>query len=226
MPEGIIMSKPTLLIGDLHLPFTHEAYLRFCKKVHRDWGCGKTMFTGDVYEHNAISYHESDPDGYSSGNELILAEQAVRPWYKAFPDAKLCYGNHDILPFRQAKSLGIPRHMIRDLNDIYGTPKWEWANSWNIDNVHYHHGRGSGANAAINFAKQERMSVAIGHLHAFGACQYTASTHDIIFGLNAGCGIDIKAYSFAYGKDFPNRPTLGCGVIVSSTEAYFVPMKL
>jgi predicted phosphodiesterase len=219
-------SVTTLLIGDPHEPFAHPDYLRFCKKQYKDHKCKRVIFTGDLYEHNAISYHESDPNGHSAGFELELAEKAVKKWYKAFPNAYLCYGNHDILPYRVAKTHGIPRHMMRDLNDIYNTPKFKWANKWIFDGVMYHHGRGSGQNAAINFAKSERMSVAMGHLHAFGACQYTASTHDLIFGLNAGCGIDIDKYAFAYGKDFPNRPTLGCGIVKSSTEAYFVPMKL
>mgnify|MGYP003146376024 CR=1 FL=1 len=215
-----------LLIGDTHLPFTHPKYLSFCKKIQKKYDCNKVGFTGDIYEHNSISYHESDPDGHSAGDELLLARREVKPWYKAFPKAFVSYGNHDILPYRQAKTNGIPRHMIRELNDVYGTPKWKWATQHVIDGVLYHHGKGSGKNAALNMAMSERMSCAIGHVHSWGGVQYTSSTKDMIFGLNAGCGIDIKRYCFAYGKNFSVRPTLGCGVVIDGKRAYFEPMEL
>lgn len=215
-----------LHIGDLHLPFTHPKYLKFCKQMYKAWDCDTVVFAGDIYEHNAISYHESDPDGLSAGNELLLAEKEVKPWYKAFPEAKVTLGNHDILPFRKAMTMGIPRHMLKDLTDIYGTPNWIYEEEFYIDGVMYHHGKGSGKNAALNMAINERNSVAVGHSHAFGGVQYTASTKDMLFGLNSGCGIDIKRYCFAYGKKFTNRPTLGCGIIIDGEDAYFERMVL
>ena len=42
--------------------------------------------------------------------------------------------------------------------------------------------------------------------------------------MNVGCGIDIDAYAFAYGKYDKNRPTLGCGIVFDSGNAIFVPM--
>ena len=46
----------------------------------------------------------------------------------------------------------------------------------------------------------------------------------MLFGLNSGCGIDIKRYCFAYGKKFTNRPTLGLGIIIDGEDAYFERM--
>lgn len=219
------MSK-VLVIGDKHLPFTHPMYLPFIKSVRKRYGTNATVNVGDVYEHNAISYHESDPDGRSSGDELVLAKREVRPWKKAFPDQKVCRGNHDNLPIRLAKTYGIPRHMIRELNEIYDTPGWDWADEHFIDGVMYTHGKGSGKNAALDTAMKERMSVVQGHAHAWGGVQYSASTKDMLFGMNVGCGIDIKRYCFAYGKKFSVRPTLGCGVVLGGKEAIFIPMPL
>ena len=48
----------------------------------------------------------------------------------------------------------------------------------------------------------------------------------MIFGMNVGCGIDNSAYSFRYGKQFPKKPTIGCGVILDSRVALFIPMDL
>ena len=52
-------------IGDKHLPFTHKGYLPFIKGVAKRFNTNITVDLGDVYEHNAISYHESDPDACS-----------------------------------------------------------------------------------------------------------------------------------------------------------------
>ena len=128
------------IIGDTHEPYCLEGYLEFCQQTFKDWGVDTVVHIGDLVDHHALSFHDSEPTLKGANGEMMDARERLKPWYKAFPDAKLCYGNHDILPFRQAKSLGIPRHMIRNLNDIYCTTRWEWANSWDIDGVHYHHG--------------------------------------------------------------------------------------
>ena len=38
---------------------------------------------------------------------------------------------------------------------------------------------------------------------------------------------DVDAYAFAYGKQFPKKPTLGCGVVLDGGRtAIFIPMDL
>ena len=94
-----------------------------------------------------------------------------------------------------------------------------------IDGVLYKHGEScAGVNGALNAALRERMSVCIGHLHALAGVKYSANKRDIIFGANVGCGIDIKAYAFAYGKLSKDRPILGCTVVFNSGHAEFIPM--
>ena len=66
----------------------------------------------------------------------------------------------------------------------------------------------------------------IGHVHSSAGVQYLASKRDLIFGMNVGCGIDIKSYAMAYGKNFANRPVLGCGVVQGGQDASFVPMLI
>ena len=40
-------------------------------------------------------------------------------------------------------------------------------------------------------------------------------------------GIDVDAMAFSYGKNFPKKPTLGCGVVLDGGKtALFIPMDL
>ncbi len=214
------------IVGDLHLPFTHKNYLRFCKKVYKQYKCNKVVFIGDIVDHHNISYHESNPDGISPGDELKLAQRDIKPWVKAFPRAVVTKGNHDILPTRKATTYGIPHYMIKDLGHIYETDRWVWGQSFEIDKVQYTHGKGVGINAALKTAMADRVSTVQGHAHAWAGVQFSTSIKDRIFGMNVGCGIDIDAYVFEYGKNFSARPVLGCGVVLEGLQPIFVPMIL
>ena len=78
-----------------------------------------------------------------------------------------------------------------------------------------------------NRAISNRQSTVIGHCHSFGGVNYMASRNDLIFGMNVGCGIDVDAMAFSYGKNFPKKPTLGCGVVLDGGRtAIFIPMDL
>jgi hypothetical protein len=89
----------------------------------------------------------------------------------------------------------------------------------------YEHGTGtSGKDAALNLAMQKRCNICIGHIHSWAGVKYHANSFNRIFGLNAGCGIDISAYAFAYGKQFAVRPILGCAVVVDGSYPTFIPM--
>jgi hypothetical protein len=157
------------------------------------------------------------------------AQKAMEEWYKTFPKVKVCVGNHSALPFRQATTAGIPKRYLKTYEEIWNAPKgWEWKMDWEIDNVLYTHGTGSsGVSGARNRAIANRQSTVIGHSHSFGGVSYMASRNDIIFGMNVGCGIDVDHIAFSYGKHFPKKPTLGCGVVMDGGRtALFIPMNL
>lgn len=233
-------SKPTIvkvkstrgkivgIIGDTHEPFTHKDYKNFCYDVFNKYKVDTIVHIGDEVDNHAISYHEHDPNGRSAGDEMELAQKAMDQWYKMFPNVSVIIGNHTALPFRQANSLGIPKKFIKSYEEAWQAPKgWSWNNEIEIDHVRYVHGIGcSGQNGAINLAIRSRQSTVIGHIHSFGGVNYHANTNDLIFGMNVGCGIDVHAYAFEYGRPFVNKPTLGCGIVTEGQEANFIPMKL
>ena len=218
--------KPVGVFSDPHIPFNHPNYLQFCIDTFKKFGVGQVVCTGDLVDHHAISRFQSEPCAKGAYDELDMSIAEVSKYVKAFPKVRMCKGNHDAIPVRQAATVGIGERYLKSYSELLHLPKtWEIADEFIINDVLYKHGINCmGKDGAINSAIQERMSTVIGHSHAFGGCKYSANKRDIIFGMNVGCGIDIDAYAFAYGKYDKNRPTLGCGIVFDSGNAIFVPM--
>ena len=214
------------VVGDPHAPFTHPLYLKFCQDTFRKHKVDHTHFAGDVVDHHAISFHDHDAEGRSAGDEGDEAEKQIAKWHKAFPGATVSIGNHDERHLRLAKKAGLPcKRYLRNFNEIWQTPTWKWDYEHVIDGVLYTHGTGtSGKNAAINLAIQRRMSTVIGHVHSWGGIQHHANASSRIFGMNCGCGIDDRRYAFEYGRVFPVKPILGCGVVIDGDQAQFIVM--
>ena len=227
-------SKNIGIIGDTHCPFNlketdeHLSYLQFCYETFNRFGCSEIIHIGDEVDNCAISFHQKEVDALNAESEAEKAQEEMNKFYAAFPDVKVCVGNHSALPFRQATAAGIPKRFMKTYEEIWNAPKgWKWELQWEVQGVLFEHGTGSsGPNAAKNRAIANRQSTVIGHCHSFGGVNYMASRNDMIFGMNVGCGIDNSAYSFRYGKQFPKKPTIGCGVILDSRVALFIPMDL
>ena len=211
----------TLIIGDLHAPFTKEGYLAFCKSVYKKYKCKQVVFLGDIIDNHASSFHESDPDGYSAGMELDEAIKEVRKWYKAFPKAKVCAGNHDRVVNRKAMSGGLSQMWIKDYSDVLGTPNWEFAESFNIDGVRYEHGEGGRVEKKM---LERRESIVQGHRHSEAYTKWSVSDYDRLFAMQVGWGGDQSAYSMAYAKNF-RAGVVSCAVIAEGLPI-LIPMPL
>lgn len=219
--------KPVGVIPDMHIPFHHPNFIRFCADTFKRYGVGRIVSTGDLVDFHAISRHQTETCAKSPIDELEMTIEGVREVAEEFPDVDMVPGNHDWIYIRQAATLGIDERFLKSFSELFQLPKgWRIHNDEFIHgNVLYKHGINClGKNGALNAAIQERMSTVIGHSHSFGGCQYSANARNIIFGMNVGCGIDIRAYAFAYGKHMKYRPTLGCGVVFNESSAIFVPM--
>jgi len=217
-----------LVVGDLHEPFIHPKYLSFCKQQYKLFNCDTVVFIGDIIDSHAISYHEHDPDGMSPKDELDTAIKKLKKWYKLFPKAYVCYGNHDNLLARKTKSAGLPSKLFKTFKEIIEAPKgWTFNYSFQMDGVKYMHGTGGGGqNAHITRALKNRQSTVLGHFHSCLGVRYMASHKDLIFGMQVGCGINVNSYAMEYNKDFIDRPILGCGIVFGGKSATTVPMDL
>jgi len=216
-----------LAIGDIHEPVCHPNYLQFCLDLYEAWDCDTVVLIGDVIDHHCISFHAMNPNCPGPKDEYALAKHSIHKWYSAFPKAKVCIGNHDERPERLAASVGIPDLYLRNYNSVWGTKKWTWDYDFIIDGVYYMHGIAhGGVHPAWNAMNKMRMPVVMGHCHARGGVKYGVNPQARFFGLDTGCGIDVKAFQFAYGKHCKERPVLGAGIILDGGQAYFEPMPI
>ena len=211
-----------LVIGDLHEPFCLDKYLDHCKEVYAKFNCNQVIYIGDCLDSHAFSYHEHDPDGMSAGDELSLAVKRIAKWYKAFPVADVCIGNHDRMASRKAFSGGVPRAWIKGYNDVLKTPRWNWVESIVYDNVCYEHGEGGDA---YKKAQQNMQSSVCGHTHVKAGVQYFVGKKYKVFGMQVGCGVNEKTYAAAYAKNF-RRQAIGCGVVLGGHTAINCMMEL
>lgn len=204
-----------LIIGDIHAPVDHPGYLPFCRDLYRQWKCDQVVFIGDVVDWHAVSFHAHHPDCPGPSDEYALAKQSVQRWYKAFPKALVCIGNHDERLIRLAESVNIPARFLRNYADIWGTPGWTWAYDHTIDDVYYFHGVGNGGVfPAYNASRKMLMSVVMGHNHTAAGIKWLVNPSRRIFSMDVGCGIDVSAYQFAYGQHARQKPVVSAGVVL------------
>lgn len=211
-----------LVIGDLHEPFCLDGYLAHCKSVYSKYNCNKVIFIGDVIDNHYSSFHEQDPDGLGAGDELDLAIKRLSRWYKAFPVADVCIGNHDRIITRKAFAGGVPKRWIKELADVLETPNWTFGTRFVYNDVQYIHGE---SGRATKKAKDDMQSTVQGHRHTEMFTEFSVGANHKVFGCAVGCGIDSSSYAMAYGKNF-KKPAIGCAVIYGGDYALNIPMSL
>ena len=216
------VKKNVLVIGDLHEPFCLGGYLEHCIETYNKYKCNEVVFIGDIIDNHASSYHETDPDGHSAGQELKMAIQRIKQWYSAFPKATVIIGNHDRLIMRKAYSSGLSKLWIKDYAEVLGTPGWNFTDSVEIDNVLYIHGEGGTARARV---RRDLQSIVQGHLHSQAYIDWCVGAKFKLFGMQVGCGIDHHSYAMAYGKEGP-KPAIACGVILQGEVPINIMMNL
>lgn len=207
------MSK-VLVVGDIHAPATHPGYMQFCKDMYYEWSCNSVVLIGDVIDFQAISFHAANPQCPGPEDEFLFAYQEIRKWKKAFSKARVCIGNHDERIIRRAESVSIPSRFLRSYSEVWDTPGWDWRHEHIVDDVYFFHGTGQGGiHPAWNVAGKMLMPVVMGHCHSKAGVKWRANPLRRIFSVDVGCGIDVDAYQFAYGKHIKERPILSVAII-------------
>ena len=175
-----------------------------------------------MIDNHFSSYHETDPNGLSGGQELELAIKKLSRWYKEFPIADVLIGNHDRLIMRKAMSSAIPIQWVRDFKDVLDTPNWNFVDRMVYDNVQYVHGE---SGTARTKCKADMMSTVQGHLHTQCYTEWVVGQSFKVFGTQVGCGVDHDSYAMAYAKR-GKKPAIGCGVIIGGHTAINKLMEL
>lgn len=202
-----------------------EGYIDFLIDTKRQWRCNRVVCLGDLADWYCLSYHEKNPVVNSANQEVRDAKRKIQELAKAFPKADWMIGNHDALPFRKAKTAGLPEFLLKDYSDF-------WEINWKphprhaeliIDNVIYQHGdkQPGGKQAALKHAMAKFRSVVQGHHHTNAGVNTYSNGYETVFGLDAGCGLDVKKIQFEYGKIYSQQSVLGCGVVLEGKHAFF-----
>jgi hypothetical protein len=214
-------------IGDLHSPFTHCDANDFLAKLKSKIRPTRTVFLGDISDQHAFSRFVRSPSGMSASFELSGAAEKLEPIYDLFPDASVCWGNHDERIYDRVEEAGVPRRLVRPMREILKHPPgWHWRDRWDIDGVTYEHGTGfTGKDAHIKAATGNMGPTVIAHIHAHAGIAYIANRKHLFWGFNVGCLIDNDAYAFAYAKRTVAKPIIGAGVIENGVPR-FIPMLL
>jgi len=210
-----------LIIGDLHLPFTKSGYLEFCVDIQRKYNATQTIFIGDILDNHASNFWESDPDGYSAGDELSIAQKRLKLWAAVFPEARVCVGNHDAIPGRKIMTGGVSKQWLKSPNEVLEVD-WKFSERFRIDGVQYTHGLGQKARMR---AKNEMYSIVQGHYHSESYIEWYTGPDRKIFAMQLGSGIDRRSYSMAYGRNF-KKPHINCGVVIDGELPIIEYMKM
>ena len=210
-----------LVVGDIHAPFTLDGYLEFCQEVYAKYNLNQVVFIGDILDNHYASYHETDPNGMSGGDELEIAIGQVEQWATAFPVADVIIGNHDRMVMRKAFSSAVPKEWIKSYNEVLGTD-WNWTERIVYDGVQFVHGEGGTARTK---ARNDMMSTVSGHIHTQAYCEWLVGRNFKVFGMQVGCGIDASSYAAAYARNF-KRQAIGCGVVLGGHTAINCLMEL
>lgn len=215
------------MISDLHCPYQHPDAVRFLTACKTKYKPDTVICIGDEVDFHALSYHESNPDLPSAGDELLQAIIALQPIYKLFPKCTVIESNHGSMVLRKALTGGIPSAALKNYNDVLEAPKgWKWVDD-NIVNtelgpIYFCHGK---AAAAGRLASQYGMSTIQGHFHEKAQIHYISTPERLMFDLHTGCLADDKSRALQYNKINPKRPIVSLAVVLNGIP-HIVPMVL
>jgi len=111
--------KSVLIISDTHIPYSVPELLPFLKQLKKKYkNFDKVIHIGDEVDKHAMSFHDSDPDLPSAGDELKISLPMIKELEKLFPQMDLMDSNHGSLVYRRALKHGIPKAYIRKYNEF------------------------------------------------------------------------------------------------------------
>lgn len=217
-----------LFISDMHIPYQHPDTLAFLSHLKEKYKPTRIICLGDELDKHALSYHDSDPNLPSAGDELARALPVIKELYDLFPKIDIVESNHGSLIWRKAKTHGIPKHYIKSYNDVLGVgPGWKWSFDITLklpngQMCYVHHGK---TNKVQLLSQQMGMCAVQGHYHESFKIEYWGNPVGLYWGMQAGCLIEDNSLAFSYNNVNIKRPVIGTGLVLDSVPV-LEPMLL
>lgn len=221
-------TRRIMTISDQHMPYHHPDLFPFLKAVKKKYKPTLVINGGDEVDNHDLSFHDSDKDLPSAGDELKKALKYIKQMEKLFPNMLLLDSNHGSLAVRKFKFHGIPMKYLATQQQIYDVSnKWQWVNDLSLtlpngDLAYFCHGM---VKDGKKLAAQRGTCVIQFHYHTEFRIDYIGNPNSLLWSMQCGCLIDRKSLAFAYDKLNLNRPIIGTGLIIDS-KPVLVPMKL
>lgn len=228
------VGKSCLIIGDTHIPFHHPDAFRWLAAIKKKYLNKKSivLHIGDEIDGHSISFHNKDPDiQFSPSSELESCIDTLHMkggLHELFPKLILLDSNHGSLYARRTKVFaGLPLRVLKELKDIYETPKWTWHDEVYLKtrqgNIYVCHGR-SGVIGKL--AGSLGCSTIQGHYHGKFGITYYSNGSESRFCCYTGCLIDEKNLAFNYGRLSIAKPLLGSVLITEDGTPLLLKMTL
>lgn len=205
-----------LTISDMHIPYHHPDAMEYLKALKKVYKPDLVVSLGDLADFHSISFHNSDPDLLSAGDELEELQSYSRELEKIFPNMIIIGSNHGDLVLRKALAHGLPKGLIRPFNEIYDVDAgWAFADDLTISHeespdVYFVHNIRKNV---LQVAQQRGQRVICGHYHENFSVSYAGNPNSLLWGCIAGCLIDKESLAFEYNKLNLNRPIIGTAII-------------
>lgn len=228
MSKSKLNTKCILVLSDQHMPYEHKDMFLFLAAIKKKYKPTLIINIGDEVDHHALSFHDSNVDLPSAGDELVKASAKLKQLQKLFPRMLLVDSNHGSLAVRKLKHHGIPLKYLASQQQIYGiSDKWQWSNDLmlklpNGQLCYFAHGI---SKSGLKLAAQRAVNVVQGHFHTEFRIDYVSNPENLLWSMQVGCLIDKKALSFEYDKLNLTRPVIGTGIIIDS-KPMLLPMNL
>lgn len=217
-----------LIISDLHCPWQHPDAFDFLRALKKKIKPQFVLNLGDEADAHALSFHDTNPDLPSAGDELRLAKTELHELEKIFPEMTLLHSNHSSLIYRRALKHGMPRDYLRNYNEFLEVGKgWKW-----VDDINFKLSDGSEVFAThgmaadgIKLAMQYGKNVIQGHFHSKFNIQYFSNPDRLVWSMQCGCLTKQSSLAFEYARNFKMRFIIGTGAIIDGQPKLF-PMRL
>ena len=229
------VGRSCLIIGDLHIPFHHVDSWRWLAAIKKKYLNNRSIVLsiGDEVDGNQISMHDKDPDVlFSPSSELEACIETIHMkggLHELFPKLTILDSNHGSLVYRRAKKGGLPVHYLRELKDVYQTPKWNWTDEVYLKtgkgDIYVCHGRSSVSGKLVG-SLGDIYGTVQGHFHGKHSITFYNGGNKNRFCAYTGCLIDEKNLAFNYGRLSVAKPILGSVLITEDGTPLLLTMTL
>lgn len=208
-----------LLISDLHIPYHHKDAIAFLQYLKDKYKPTRVICMGDELDKHSLSFHDSDPDLLSAGDELRASLPIIKVLEGMFPVMDIIGSNHGSMIYRKGKANNIPLHYLKPYNEVLEVGEgWVWHDHLTVDlpngqKLYLTHGK---AAKVVQLSQQMGMNSAQGHYHEKFGIEYWGNPTGLYWGLQTGCLIDDTSYAFAYNNTNLKRPIVGTGLVIDS----------